>query len=93
MNMTNQAFGERIGRTASYVSYLRNGKRKPSFGLFVKILDAFDLETTPAMRALEGGSESFGRYLNEHVFPFREIRTREDGSTYVVKIEPANSAG
>jgi hypothetical protein len=66
--MTNGAFGDAIGVTNSYASYMRNGHRKPSAELLIKIILTFELEPVPAMRAYQEGTEAFGVFLRETVF-------------------------
>lgn len=66
--MTNPEFAARIGVTESYASYLRNGQRRPSGMLLVKIIGAFDLDADAAMKAYQEGGKQFGTYLRDHVF-------------------------
>ncbi len=70
--MTNQAFAEAVGCNFTMASRLRNGKRLPSFRMFLRIVEAFDLDLQEAAAAYQASSldhaEPFGRYLTEKVF-------------------------
>ncbi len=70
--MTNEDFAERVGVTESYASYLRNGQRRPSGDLLVKIILAFELDPVAAMKAYQEGGTEFGTYLRDHVFSHSE---------------------
>lgn len=78
--MTNRAFGDAIGVTNSYASYMRNGHRLPSADLLITIILTFELEPVPAMRAYQEGTEAFGVFLRENVFG-RVAEAPSDSST------------
>lgn len=67
-HMTNRAFGEAIGVTDSYASYLRNGQKLPSAVTLIHIVFKFKLDPIPVMTAYLGGKEAFGEYLRTQVF-------------------------
>lgn len=66
--MTNREFGDAVGITGSYASYIRNGHRLPATDVMIKIILTFELEPVPAMRAYQEGGEAFGKFLRETVF-------------------------
>lgn len=75
MGMTNPEFAGRVGVSASYASYLRNGQRVPSGDLLVKIILEFELEPVPAMKAYQDGGEAFGAFLRNQVFNRPHVST------------------
>jgi hypothetical protein len=66
--VTNDVFAEKVGCDFTTASRLRNGNRKPSFDLFLRITRAFELDRMDALTAYEAGQESFGQYLRDNVF-------------------------
>jgi hypothetical protein len=58
-------------------SKLRNGTRKPSTGLFTRIILVFDLDAEQAVEAYAGGAVIFGDFLRKNVF---DIALPSDGT-------------
>jgi transcriptional regulator with XRE-family HTH domain len=70
--MTNEEFGDRVGITDSYASYLRNGRRMPSAHLLMRIIRAFQLDPITTWNAYEKGSDEFSKYLRREIFDKKE---------------------
>ena len=73
--MTNGEFGQKIGVTDSYASYLRNGKKLPAGEVLARIIRLFNLDadtTKRALQAYEDGKDAFGAFLRDEVFPVDE---------------------
>ena len=66
--VTNEQVADRIGVTDSYVSYLRNGKRKPSGDVLVNLILEFKLDPVAAIDAFHKGEEDFGKFLRDNIF-------------------------
>lgn len=66
--MTNKEFGDAVGITGSYASYIRNGQKLPATKILINIILHFELEPVPAMRAYQEGGEAFGKFLRNTVF-------------------------
>jgi transcriptional regulator with XRE-family HTH domain len=66
--MSSREVGRRIGRSESYVSLLRRGKREPSVAVIKKLRGEFDLDPGEFFGALEAGPEAFGQYLERAAF-------------------------
>lgn len=66
--MTNEAFAQATGCTFTMASRLRNGRRLPSAALLIRIIRAFDLDDSEAMRQYEKGQAAFGRFIRTEVY-------------------------
>jgi hypothetical protein len=66
--VTNEAFARRVGCNYTMASKIRNGTRKPSGGLFTRIVLAYELDAQAATEAYAAGPVIFGDYLTAHVF-------------------------
>lgn len=62
--MTSRRLGELIGRSESYASLLRRGKRMPSTQVVLALVRVFDLDRADVLDALAEGPESFGRLVD-----------------------------
>lgn len=78
--MTNGEFGQKIGVTDSYASYLRNGKKLPAGEVLARIIRLFNLDadtTKRALQAYEDGKDAFGAFLRDEVFMVDETEPEE----------------
>lgn len=68
---SNPDFARRVGIHFTTASRLRNGDRMPSVACLSRIITAFDLAGSVLeefMQAAEGGAETLGAWINEHLF-------------------------
>ena len=68
MAASNSQFAEAVGCTVSAASRLRNGMRKPSLAMMIRIARAYNIEMEDMAKAVEESTETFGRLLRERVF-------------------------
>lgn len=66
--VTNDEFARLTGCTYTMASKIRNGARKPSGGLFTRIILVFELDAQKATEAYARGAVAFGDYLTREVF-------------------------
>lgn len=76
--VTNNEFARLTGCDYTMASKIRNGTRKPSTGLFTRIILVFDLDAEQAVHAYAGGAVIFSDYLRKQVF--NAIADDEEGS-------------
>lgn len=70
--MTSGEIGAKIGRSESYVSLLRRGKRTPSVDRLLVIVEVFGLKWEDVGPKLEQGPGVFGPWLDEVAFTVPE---------------------
>lgn len=66
--MTVWRFAQIVGCSDSLAEKIKAGTRAPSAALLARIVLAFDLDGTAALRALALGPEPFGAWLRVEVF-------------------------
>lgn len=66
--VTNNEFARLTGCDYTMASKIRNGTRKPSTGLFTRIILVFDLDAEQAVQAYAGGAVMFSDFLRKQVF-------------------------
>lgn len=66
--VTNSEFARLTGCDYTMASKIRNGTRKPSTGLFTRIILVFELDAKDAVAAYAGGAVMFSDYLRKSVF-------------------------
>jgi hypothetical protein len=66
--VTNSEFARLTGCDYTMASKIRNGSRKPSTGLFTRIILVFDLDAKEAVAAYAGGAVLFSDFLRRNVF-------------------------
>lgn len=65
---TAETFGALVDCSPSFVEKLRSGERLPGAALLARIVLAYDLDGTEALRALATGRYVFAAWLRREVF-------------------------
>lgn len=68
MSVNNHEFAREVGCDHTMASRLRNGKRRPSTNMLMRICEAYKLDEGTALRKLNIGTKAFSEWLREQVF-------------------------
>jgi transcriptional regulator with XRE-family HTH domain len=66
--LTNPRFAELTGCDFTSASKIRNGHRRPSLELFMRMMIVFNVDANDAVDAWKRGPRAFTDFLNEMIF-------------------------